>query len=532
MNAPNIFAQPVEELISRVDKYCHSLDERLPSDIEDEMSISPDWAIDLIKQLEYMNQSANDRRTEILFRLIDESLRQIRYRIDRKDEQGFVLLTNVQEALRNIMPTLSSSIRFAVNRIMFDSKLPFEIDEHYDLSSAEGDKRQIDIMPKVPELLDSLRREKVFKTCFELYELILPQIQLMPTMTQLSIIAEMAMSKKAIVHELAVLMLLHPKHEIRKRVPEILYKLSDDRVFTPVDLRRLITIRNWVPIDERKGIDEIISHLRRNKLSPAPYIDAKLSKLVGSSMDGAGVLFIMMESKTHNQRKIAGFLLKIGVGVREPWVRHKAPKGYFYQLIEEQDTSLQIKSVSKAYVNKIVQHFLSESIENNIVPEATFIEIAELFGANNWQPQPLSFTDEINRLQKIYKDDLTEASIKRALQRSGKWHLYEDVTHSWFESGDFAERSLIEATKKHEEDPSQSLETIVTECLMDHCLEKWKMIFLVTCLWMRSKEKEGLCYDLFAVLHCLANGTSPSNIPLICNVAAQSTASILKREMY
>ena len=480
-----------------------------------------------------MDQLQNDRKTKILYRLIDESLSQIRYRVDRKDEKGFALLAEVQEVLTDIFPTLPSTARFSLNQIIFDSKLPFDIDEHFSYDSNTEEKGHIDIMPQLPELLENLRREKVFKTSFELYELILPQIQLMPAITQLSVIAEMANSKKPIAHELAVLMLLHPKHEIRKNVSEVLHRFSDDQIFTPVDLRRLIMIRNWVPVDERKGIDEIISHLRKNKLSPAPYGIAKLSKLFGSSMDGAGVLSIMMESKKNNQRKIAVFLLKIGVGIRDPWVMNKAPKGYFDQIIKEQDSkSLLTKPVSKSYVNKVVQHFLSESIKNEIVPEAMFIEIAELFGANNWQPQPLSFTDEVSRLENIYKDKLTEKLIKDSLQRSGTWHLHKDITKSWFESGDLVEEALVEATKRHEEDQSQSLETIVTECLMSRCIDKWKVILLVTCLWMRSKEEHNLCYDLFTVLHCLANETIPSRIPLICNIAAQSTAVALRREIY
>ena len=173
---------------------------------------------------------------------------------------------------------------------------------------------------------------------------------------------------------------------------------------------------------------------------------------------------------------------------------------------------------------------MSESIKNETVPEATFIEIAELFGANNWKPQPLSFLDEINRLKNIYKDNLTEKLIKDSLQRSGKWHLHQDITNSWFESGDVAKESLVEATKKHEENQSQPIETIVTECLLNRCIDKWRIIFLITCLWMRSKEEHNLCYDLFIVLHCLANEEPPSSIPLICNMATQSTATVIRRE--
>lgn len=529
MSVNNDSIQSVEEIIRRVG--CYSREGRLPRDLEDEISVHSEWAIEFIKYLSHIDPKVDERSAHILYRLLEEALNQIRYKIDRKDQGGFLLLRQVQETLRAVITTLTADVRFALNNILFSAKLPLdEIDEPGAFISAL--ETQLDITPRLPELLEQLRKEKAFKTCFELYELILPQMQLMPIVIQLSVIAEMARSKKPIAHELAVLMLLHPKHAVRKKVSVALLELSDHQLFTPVDLRRLIMIRNWVPSNERIGIDAMISWLRQHKVSPAPYPATTLSQLVSSSMDGAGVLSVIMESKK-NKRQIAGFLLKIGVGVREPWVMRKAPKGYFNQLIEENKSSkLPIKPVSIAYVNKMVQHFLSESIEHCNVPEATFIEIAELFGAHHWQPQPLSFMDEVQRLQAIYKSQLSDALIERSLQRSGQWHLKKDIALSWFESGDIAEASLIESTEQHAKDSSQSLTDISTESLMNRCLYKWKTIFLVTCLWMRSKEKHTMCGDLFTVLYSLANGAPPSSIPLLCNVTTHSMASTIKREWY
>jgi len=500
-------------LISETEALCTVNTIVLSEEVKDEMSLRPEWALALIDSLKDWNKSIDDKHTHILFRLIDESFAQIRYGIDRQDKKEQQLLVEVEVLLNKIMPNLPANLHLPLNHIIFDSRLPIEIEEDIGLAAGSSTDSRIDIGPRMPELLEKLRREKVFKTVFDLYEMILPHIQFMSEIEQLSLIAEMAHSKKPTAHELSVLMLLHPKPAIRKRVADVLYHLSDKDVFTSVDLRRLIMIRNWVPVDEHKGIDHLIEHLRKNRLTPAPYPVTNITQLFASSMDGAGASCVMMEIKKNNHHQIAGFLVKIGVGIKDTWVMHKAPKHYFKHMIE--DTRMPAKPVSKAYINKIVQHYLCVTIDRGDVPDATFVEVAEIFGANNWQPQPLSWTDEVARLQKIYSETLTKATIEKSLQRSGSWHLLEDFVLSWFETGDIARQIFGEAAEKHEADDGDTLEVTATNSLMQHCGEKWRMVFLVTCLWMRSKNEHRCCADLFTVLHCLDDEVEPSDIPLI-----------------
>lgn len=529
MSETLISTNSVETLIEEVEHHWSYNDAAtLPQNVIDEISVRPEWTIDLVLQLKRCDPVTNERHSEILLSLINESLYQIRYGLDRKDKKATLLLDETQEILNQVIGFLPEKFKIALNEIIFDAKLPIEIQLEEDNNEYEP---KIDIAPRLPELLEQLRREKVCKNAFELYEFMLSQIYSKPSMVQLSIIAELAHSKKLIAHEVAVLMLLHPKPLIRKKVAFLLYELSDECVFTPVDLRRLIMLRNWVPVDERGNLDTLIAHLRKNKLSPAPYPPAKLSRLVGSSMDGAGVSCIVAEFKKNNQRQVGGFLVKIDVGIRDPWIMHKAPKHYLNQMLEEQKKNgLPMKPVSVAYVNKIVQHFLSVSLKSNLVPEPTFIQMAEMFGATDWQPQPMTWSDEINRLREKCSDCLSESFIIASLQCSGDWHLKQDIANSWFETGEIAEQAFIEAKNKHATDTSQSLKDVGVKCLMDKCLEKWKTIFLVTCLWMRSKERHQYCNDLFTVLHCLDENWTPSSIPLICNVTTQTVATIIRRE--
>ena len=160
------------------------------------------------------------------------------------------------------------------------------------------------------------------------------------------------------------------------------------------------------------------------------------------------------------------------------------------------------------------------------------IEIAEILGASNWHPQPLSWKDEINRLREKYAECLTDSFIEESLSRSSKWHSDNPLIRTWFETGDVAEEVIIATTQKHEKSPDVPMHHIAAEYIMEHYREKWQIILLIYCLWMRTKEVHNKCKDLFVVLHCLENNKSPAEIPLICDIAGQTICSVSMREIY
>ena len=66
---------------------------------------------------------------------------------------------------------------------------------------------------------------------------------------------------------------------------------------SPISLRRFIVIRNWLPHDEQTPIDTLIQQVRKKGIMPAPYPSSKITKLISSSVDGAGVQCILFETK-------------------------------------------------------------------------------------------------------------------------------------------------------------------------------------------------------------------------------------------
>ncbi len=463
---------------------------RLPSEVLDELCLRPDWSLQIF---DYLKNNQHDReRIEIAIHLLSECLDQARYRMDRKDPYGQELLDAIKQVGDPIVDLLRPEYRMAINQVIFETKVPLKFIR---LHTSESKKLQPDIQPLLPEMLDKLRREAGFKTAFELHELLLPHIQQLPTEEQLALIAELALSKKLIAHENAVLMLLHPESEVRSQVANLLNQLTDKKLFTPFDLRRLILLRSWVPEEERESIDQLILKLKKNKLQPAPFLSTKPSRIISTIVDGAGAGMITFETKQLKKRVVGGMLFKIGFGIKDVWSIKKAHKNYFDDLLEQYDSNgVEYKNVSVSYLNTIVQHFLNESVFSKQAPSALLLDLAETIGSDKWKPNPLDWSATVQSLTEMlpYTSDQL---IKRALD-SADWDWDLTLNDYWFESGPIVEQSFTEAKKQYDSDTGQSFDKISTQCLMNQCLEKWKLILLITALGMKSSKKDETFIEL------------------------------------
>ncbi len=368
-----------------------------------------------------------ERQLSLLF---NEAFTRLRYKLDNQDTNAQTILERLHQSLKQIFQVLSPEKKILISDALHDAKLPtpeLDYDAHvYDSTVLDN---LPDIAPQLPALLDLMRREGGINTSFELYDFLIAQIQLQPIEIQCALINELTTAKNTFVQDVGVLMLLHPKKSIRCMVPLIwLHNFAENTAqVSPTSLRRFIVIRNWLPHDEQASIDTLIQQVRKKGIMPAPHPSSKITKLNSSSVDGAGVQCILFETKAKNQRTIAGFLLKEGIGIRGPFVTHKAHAKEFSDILE--GYTLPSKSVSTTFVSKLVGHFISVGQIKNHIPEPSFLEVAELFGVQNWLPQPINPMAEINRIKDQEKLDTNTSLSGPSLeykQPLGQWHLFKE----------------------------------------------------------------------------------------------------------
>ncbi len=515
----------------------HANQYNLPESIAEFITLHPEIIFDVLTYYKNIGAKPNPYSAKTCLWVMLACFDAIKYELDRGSVSAQALFDSVKETLKTFLPTLGSSQLIDFNQLLHESSLPFFIGDDA-LSFTElfshQDDQSPDIVPDLPELLEKLKRETKINSSYELCEALIAQLQVMALPIQLSVLQKLAASKKAMPHEVSILLLLHPNTQFRTMAPKVLLSLVQDKVFTPVDLRRMIVIRNWLLEEEREPLDSLIQTIRRSGIAPAPYPVASVNQLIASVFDGAGAQLIAFQVKHRNQRILGGLILKCGIGIRDPWVMMKAAKGEFKQLLVE-DNGLERKPVSRAYVNKAIRHFLAQGQIHHQVPNAYLLQISELMGAKDWQPQRIQFDDELHRLQSKLAISLEDnAFVKKSLATSAQWLDQESFFHSWFECGENAERCLVTVMKAHKAQFSHGIdavaEALTTDAIIEPVRDKWKTILLFMCLWSRSKViKKPLWQDCLVLVDQLQKGVKPSEIPMFRQMTQQSVGSIMAR---
>lgn len=512
---------------------------RVPNDVEQEFIIHPEIVLSCLDYFSELSDEEIKNKERQLFLLLNEGFTRLRYKLDNQDSNAQSILEYLHQRLKQIFQTLSMEKKMLIGNTLHEARLPTpELDYDDNTYNSSVLDKLPDISPQLPAFLDLMRREGGISTSFELYDFLIAQTQLQPIDIQCALINELITAKNTFVQDVGVLMLLHPKKPIRCMVPLIwLHHFTENTTqILPISLRRFIVIRNWLPHDEQMPIDTLIQQVRKQGIMPAPYPTSKITKLISSSVDGAGVQCILFETKAKNQRTIAGFLLKESIGIREPFVMHKAHAEEFSGILER--NTLPSKSVSTTFVSKLVGHFISVGQKKNHIPEPSFLEVAELFGAQNWLPQPIDPMTEINRIKEQEKLDTKDtALVELVLKESRRWSTTADFGNSWFETGDRTNQAMTEAIEEHSKlknkHQDNSLPKVTTRVFMKgELFDKWVFILIRMLLWHRSKSIKGEQWKYFLVIaELLLQGYPVENIPLMEQITERSVAHAMRQQM-
>jgi hypothetical protein len=116
---------------------------------------------------------------------------------------------------------------------------------------------------------------------------------------------------------MAVLMLLHPDPQVRTRSPELYREPGRPGKLSPLGLRRLIGLRNWLPAPERPGVDALIEAAGRAGITSAPPPRTEPVDVQASPFDGSGAQVAWLAVKDRRRYRIESLLVRQGDGVRE-----------------------------------------------------------------------------------------------------------------------------------------------------------------------------------------------------------------------
>ena len=84
----------------------------------------------------------------------------------------------------------------------------------------------------------------------------------------------------------------------------------------------------------------------------------------------------------------------------------------------------------------MVQHAIGTSVEQESVPPASLLEMAELLGGTEWKDRRLDIKAEADRLfDALDPADRTPQGIEAGFARGLEWMPKDDVFATWFEDG-------------------------------------------------------------------------------------------------
>jgi hypothetical protein len=320
--------------------------------------------------------------------------------------------------------------------------------------------------------------------------------------------------------EAAALTIMDPNAESRRAVALALQ--AQARRLSPVSLRRLIMLRNWLPENEHHFIDQVVRTARAAGVECAAYAPAQSMTIQSYGCDGAGAEGFLIVTPDGKRWRVSSVLVKRTTGIQDAWRGEPEHKNALRRRLGAVEPALASTVVSRAYLDLAVRHHLAIGREAGALPPLGLLEVAETVGGADWQPDKLDWRAALDALVgAIPADERKPSAVADALARSGAWGEV-GVSDSWFEDdqevADLVARARVRNLDRLAE---YLLRTVLTRRAA-----KWAEHFTWTSLWLRhALPVEDARWRNFALLaRAVAEGREIGDIPIMQDIAARSAA--------
>jgi hypothetical protein len=314
----------------------------------------------------------------------------------------------------------------------------------------------------------------------------------------------------------AVLFLLDPNSAVRRAVAGALAKVAAS--LTPIEVRRLIAMRNWRPENERAEVDAIIRKARAAGIDCAPWEAGSIEAIVATAVDGATAQGFLLISPVGRKRRISSVLIKGGIA--DAWSAEPESRRRIEMSLAAAGMGAPTLAVSRSYLDRIVAHQLALSIEKGEAPPFGLLQVAETIGGADWQPARMAFSETLAELMAEVPKAMCEPSaLASVLRGSNELAELEAVAESWFED----DPQITQAVEQARGRDRAKLATLLLQGVMVRHRDRWAEIVLRTALWMH--EAPDLCWrELALVAKALADGRDMTEIGLMRDIASRTVA--------
>jgi hypothetical protein len=314
----------------------------------------------------------------------------------------------------------------------------------------------------------------------------------------------------------AVLFLLDPDSAIRQAVSGVLLRVAAS--LTPIDVRRLIAVRNWRPENERVQVDAIVRKARAAGKDCAQWEAVSVETALATPVDGSAAQAFMVISPAGRKKRLSSILTKGGIAetaVGQPQTGRQIETSIG-------DLGAPTIEVTRLYLDGMVSHHLALGIDKGEVPPLGLLEVAETIGGANWQPARMDFRETLARLMSEIPKEMREGGpLASLLDQSGELADLEVVAEAWFEDDPQVAKAAVEGAGSRDR---EKLADYLLRGVFAGRRERWADIFLRTALCMRAAvPNDDLCWrELVLVAQAVAEGRELTEIGLMRDIALRT----------
>lgn len=473
---------------------------------------------------------------EALLLLMQESLTQLRYSVDRKRPWAVDADLKIQKEMAENLFRLSVDfqVQSDILKALHASGLVIhpQIKEKTQELAEYYSQFQTDGAASHKRLFEGLAKAAKGDP-FELYEQVLPNLTILSREGKVQAILEMVQTGNVLLGEMAVLMFLYPDAQIREDMAMLLDNVMPPENVTPRALRWMIGFRNWLPKNEQTGVDRLIQKARRARVDCAAMPQSSRPTLYASVFDGSGMQFISGISEKKRASHMAHVLVRQGEGIRESRVSPRLSNSEKKSLLRRYKSEAASLKVDEAYLKKLVPHFLHLGRKAGRTPPPVLLAAAENLIDEYWRPRALDFEKEVVELEAHLPPEFRKKEeVQKVLENSRDWPD-KDFGYSWFEDDARVDEYVRNYVGRSRGKPGGVIKAqqVILKDILEAKRRDWgERIFWMALRSLLCPERRAPVWAPFLIVSReILSGVRMRNIPLMEAVAERSVWSGLRR---
>lgn len=335
---------------------------------------------------------------------------------------------------------------------------------------------------------------------FEFYQLFADRLTFFSEAAIENFMYDLLGAEQDLLREGALLFILHKRKSVRRAVLHILQDAFFQKKVSSTGLHRLITLRNWLAVDEKVLLDKAIKAIRKTGLACEPATAPEHIHLIqthASTVDGVGASSVLCLFQVARKYALVGAIFKEQFGVLDAWASPLTTRKECETQIKHMKQEIYCLESDESWLRTVLPHFLALNVISGEPITAETLLWTEWLGLNSWQPQQLNPKLMLQQWQEEFPQYFLAKATEKAHKNSVKWFAKNVFTQGWFEQDD----ALEERIKQFLTGTLPVANTSAINYILEPYRQKWFERFVFLALWAKHNQKaKGPTWFEFAII--------------------------------